>query len=183
MSSDEEPSHKKRKTGDEADAEPSLAPVAQPLSVPEICARLVKCHPPTVIKTLTQSLEKATPEQISSVQSLLGPLLAAVVEPLHCLRCHKKYFQSNNPRSSCEVKHKEPKDHEESVFEDRQKKDLYSWPCCDREFTVDPGWDPDEDAVCYTAPHTTNADEVDYTRRVKACESLGCAPSGPNNTV
>ncbi|KAG8686063.1 hypothetical protein FRC09_014363 [Ceratobasidium sp. 395] len=166
---------RKRKITDDVDSEGPIRSTIQLLSVPELCITLAECPPSKVIKSLIEGLKNATPQQVSAVQSVLAPLLAASVQPLHCVRCHEEYFESNNTDSSCDVKHKEAEDDEEIVIEDSWKKAMYTYPCCGKRVAVGMGWELDEDEVCHTTLHTTNPDEVDYeVPGLETCESAGC---------
>ncbi|KAG8767615.1 hypothetical protein FRC12_006148 [Ceratobasidium sp. 428] len=166
---------RKRKVADDTDSEELINSTVQLLSVPELCTTLAECSPSKVIESLIEGLKSATPQQVSAVQSVLAPLLAASVEPLHCVRCHEEYFESNNTDSSCDVKHEEAVDDEEIVVENYCKRYMHTYPCCGERVAVDMGCDPDQDGICYTTLHTTDPDEVDYeVPGLETCESLGC---------
>ncbi|KAG8712054.1 hypothetical protein FRC08_015096 [Ceratobasidium sp. 394] len=159
----------------DTDSESSASSILQPLSKQELCAALAKCHPPKVAKSLISGLENATAEQVGAVQSLLAPLLATTLEPLHCVRCHRKYFESENTNSSCKIEHDEPEDEGILVYEGHNKKRMHRYPCCDESFPLDSDSEPTS-TICYTDWHTTDPEDVEYERNktVQTCEEAGC---------
>ncbi|KAG9125972.1 hypothetical protein FRC07_005380 [Ceratobasidium sp. 392] len=171
----------KRKTVDDADSEGEASSKVQPMSAPELCTLLARCPLSKIVGTLTKSIKEATPEQISVVQSLLAPLLTKAVKPLHCVRCHEVYFESSNNDNACKIEHEEPVDDDAPyILEGGWKKAVYRYPCCGETFAS--AWGPPEEhTICYTAPHTTNPDDVDYERvdyekgeEMETCSIRGC---------
>ncbi|KAG8686937.1 hypothetical protein FRC08_012253 [Ceratobasidium sp. 394] len=172
------PSHiKKRKTsaagpsGSSKKTQPTLSPEA------ELLTRIIKkTEQPILQQTLISSIARASPPDLDAFKRILGPLVTAALNPLHCVRCHKSYVEQENNYRSCEIPHDEPEDvdsepsSDDYDYEDddddyygygNRKGGMMKFPCCGERFR-----EADEDKrmqePCVSKKHTTNPKEVEY---------------------
>ncbi|KAF8600414.1 hypothetical protein BDV93DRAFT_588198 [Ceratobasidium sp. AG-I] len=144
------PATKKRKTGKDATALATLS--KSPGDISLLRRILNKSHTPNVMRTLNESLDTAAPEDVQALKRLLEPLVKAVATPLHCVRCHAAYNESENHNKACSIGHEEI----EHAYKARGGIHFYRATCCSEEF------EEDHISPCYVAAHTTNPLEVRY---------------------
>ncbi|KAG8742082.1 hypothetical protein FRC10_002018 [Ceratobasidium sp. 414] len=131
---------------------------------------------PILQQTLLSSVTRASPSDLDVLKRMLGPLVTAALNPLHCVRCHKSYVEQENNYRSCEIPHVEPEDvdsepssddydyesDEDGYYGDSDRKGgMMKFPCCGERFR-----EADEDKQmkepCVSKKHTTNPKEVEY---------------------
>ncbi|KAE9388280.1 hypothetical protein BT96DRAFT_927183 [Gymnopus androsaceus JB14] len=120
-------------------------------------------HPPSSL-TLTH---------LTSFFSTLHPPAA-----LHCVRCHKFYYEAENAERSCLVPHDDESAEVERVGGDTQYETL--WNCCGQTVEGDGDMGP-PDGWCYEGKHTTDtkrarfrADSTMHHDKLTSCDRLKC---------
>ncbi|KAF9463093.1 hypothetical protein BDZ94DRAFT_1260040 [Collybia nuda] len=111
---------------------------------------------------------------------------------LHCLRCHKSFFDVENTDRSCLVPHDDDSAEVERVGVASKSKGAGSyetlWGCCGRTVEGDGDMGP-PDGWCYEGKHTTDikrarfrADSTLQDDKLTSCERLRCHGSAPRST-
>lgn len=112
--------------------------------------KLVKSVPPKVLHDYTVArLRSEDDVQFAPVLSFFSDLKPP--ERLHCVRCHRNYFEVDNTDRSCQIDH----DDESAVVErvGGEYETLYG--CCDRTVKGEGDMGP-PDGWCYEGEHTTD---------------------------
>ena len=87
---------------------------------------LIADIPPITLRNFVLSkLDNPSQELADSLSLVLTGLQKP--EMLHCLRCHKDYFEDDNTDTICQMPHDDE--------EERDSEDIYTarWPCCGYE--------------------------------------------------
>ncbi|QRV85226.1 hypothetical protein RhiJN_27333 [Ceratobasidium sp. AG-Ba] len=150
-------------------SEAALSPDAR------ILARILKKTESTVIQnTLLSSISTASPAHLDALKQLLGPLVTSALNPLHCVRCHKSYFENENNYTSCVIPHYDSEYaanfNSSSDDYDEHSSDDYNWGhpdgermkfvCCGETFREKEG--EEAQLPCIREKHTTDPKQVDY---------------------
>ncbi|KAG8768273.1 hypothetical protein FRC12_005681 [Ceratobasidium sp. 428] len=67
-----------------------------------------KTEQPILHHVLFSSIATASQADLNAIKRLLGPLVTAALNPLHCVRCHKPFLQQENSSLACKIPHLEP---------------------------------------------------------------------------
>ncbi|KAF9035418.1 hypothetical protein BDZ89DRAFT_1157802 [Hymenopellis radicata] len=150
-------------------------------------ATLISSIPPQTLHTYTltrleSSSAPPSPTTISSLNTFFSKL-----EPppkLHCIRCHKFYYDVENSDRSCLVPHDDDSADVERVG--GRYETLYG--CCGKTVEGDGDMGP-PDGYCYEGKHTTDpkrarfrADSTIHDDKLTSCTSLKCfAPPTPSS--
>ncbi|KAF8601700.1 hypothetical protein BDV93DRAFT_545764 [Ceratobasidium sp. AG-I] len=139
---------------------------------------LKQCNANAVVKTITDSLRTASPEDLGALKTILDPLFKASLIPLHYVRCHTTYVESSNHDNACVIEcDEDPAWHHE--FNSHNGKDgYYKTPCCRREF-----YEGDEPDYCFKTSHTTDPKSVSYREGEEEDEEDGLDLGGEKNVV
>jgi hypothetical protein len=109
-------------------------------------------HAYTLSHLNVESRQSISPDQLSHVTSFFSDL--APPPKLHCVRCHKSYFEVENDDRSCLVAH----DDESAEVERAASKGITFetlWGCCGRTTEGDGNMGP-PDGWCYEGKHTVS---------------------------
>jgi len=120
---------------------------------------------------LREAIKTASETQLEALASLLAPLSAQADVKRHCVRCHVTYTQNENHSTACEIKHNEGG---ETEIELRNDEGVTTLNCCGTSFSSE---DVPDREICFSAPHTTNVEDVLY------CESGNEDDDGVNTNV
>ncbi|KAG6859906.1 hypothetical protein C0995_002116 [Termitomyces sp. Mi166 len=133
-----------------------------------VLSRLHPSHP----------LDPTTLHHVSAFFASLAP-----PPKLHCVRCHKSYFEIENTDRSCLVAHDDESAEVERVSaKAKGKGTLYEtiWNCCGKTVEGDGDMGP-PDGWCYEGLHTTDtkrarfrADSTMHDDKLVSCERLRC---------
>ena len=130
---------------------------------------------------LLKALETASDTELEVLTALLAPLSAQAGAKKHCVRCHLTYTENKNHATACEIKHN---DEGETDFEIGYDEGITgTLNCCGTSFHSEN--EPDTN-ICFSAPHTTDVDDVlyyesanddeeDVNTNVIRCEVNGCS--------
>ncbi|KAF8621913.1 hypothetical protein AX15_007408 [Amanita polypyramis BW_CC] len=171
---------------------PSPSPSAPSPQVtdPATLHSLIRSVPPQVFHT--HSIDRLGPDNVDllspTILTALTSFFSTLVPPpkLHCVRCHKFYFEIENTDRSCLVPHDDDSTEVERVSLSRAK-DLglsseYEtlWGCCGRTVEGDGDMGP-PDGWCYEGKHTTDikrgrfrADSTPNDDKLVSCSRLRC---------
>jgi len=131
-------------------------------------------------KCLLDNIPAASAAQIDALLALVQPLASAASTKLHCVRCHKSFFEHANNPKACRIPHDGRADGERTeIGDDAVTMTEY---CCGISYDMDDG-PPSED--CVVTEHTTVPEEVDYydeeedddegsNQLVVTCATKGC---------
>ncbi|PBK93925.1 hypothetical protein ARMGADRAFT_1062726 [Armillaria gallica] len=106
---------------------------------------------------------------------------------LHCIRCHKFYFDVENTDRSCVVHHDDESAEVSRVGSTKTKGTEYEtlWTCCGKTVEGDGDMGP-PDGWCYEGKHTTDlkrarfrADSSIHDDKLTSCEHLRCHDPPP----
>ncbi|KAF8076847.1 hypothetical protein FPV67DRAFT_1618812 [Lyophyllum atratum] len=121
------------------------------------------------------------PDTLSHISAFFAEL--APPPRIHCVRCHKAYFDIENTDRSCFVPHDDESAEVERVSSKAKGKGtLYEtlWGCCGRTVEGDGDMGP-PDGWCYEGKHTTDtkrarfrADSSLQDDKLTSCERLHC---------
>lgn len=95
--------------------------------------------------------------QIDTLLVLVQPLASAASTKLHCVRCHKSFFEHTNNSTACRILHHDYGDGERTEIGDDAITITVS--CCGIEYDSEEGPDTKD---CIVAEHTTLPEEVVY---------------------
>ncbi|KAJ7639860.1 hypothetical protein DFH06DRAFT_638756 [Mycena polygramma] len=157
---------------------PPITPSPPPEDVtdPTALRALIQAIPPKVVHSYTLAhLSTASPQALTYLSAFFSDL---VVPPtLHCVRCHKGYFDVENNDRSCLVGHDD-----DSAEVERAGKGGYEtlWGCCGKTVDGDGDMGP-PDGWCYEGMHTTDpkrarfrADSTLHNDKLTSCARLRC---------
>jgi len=116
--------------------------------------------------------------------TLFTPFFAALEPPprLHCVRCHKGYYEVDNDDRSCTIPHDDDSAEVEHVGYGRGTKNAYEtrWDCCGKTVEGDGDLGP-PNGWCYEGKHTMDPKRARYRNDstpandlLESCESRGC---------
>lgn len=131
---------------------PPITPSPPPEDVtdPTVLRALIQSIPPKIVHSYTLShLSTASPQALSYLSAFFSSL-----EPpptLHCVRCHKGYFDVENNDRSCLVGHDDDSAEVERVGKGAGYETL--WGCCGKTVDGDGDMGP-PDGWCYEGMHT-----------------------------
>lgn len=104
-----------------------------------------------IVTTLLDTLEAADETELYSLQCLLRPLLDTFDPTIHCVRCHKEYFASENGPNKCQIPHSDKRGRLR-----KSNNDLWvGFKCCGRTFN-------EHSKICISRRHTTEEEDVVY---------------------
>ncbi|KAG6825348.1 hypothetical protein H0H93_000811, partial [Arthromyces matolae] len=141
--------------------EPPLTPSPPPEGKPSDSSqlrKLIQTIPPQTLHTYTTSHLR---EPIDGTTLLsLTKFFSSLAPPpkLHCVRCHKEFFDIENTDRSCKVPHDDESAEVERVSaKAKGKGTLYetNWGCCGKTVEGDGDMGP-PDGWCYEGEHTTD---------------------------
>jgi hypothetical protein len=119
-------------------------------------ALLEAANPEYVHKTLLSALPKTSAGEVDMLSTILSPLASAATTKLHCVRCHKSYFEHDNNTKACRITHD---GRAEGVWNDDYDEDaMVEERCCGLVYAEDDvpsKW-------CIVREHTTKVEEVNY---------------------
>ncbi|KAM6496294.1 hypothetical protein JOM56_009000 [Amanita muscaria] len=164
-----------------------------PVTDPSSLYSLIRSVPPQTFHTY--SLDRLGPSSIAkqdppspTVLTALSSFFSSLVPPprLHCVRCHKSYFDVENTDRSCLVPHDDDSAEVERVpLSTGKAKGLASeyethWGCCERTVEGDGDMGP-PDGWCYEGKHTADikrarfrADSTPTDDKLVPCSRLRC---------
>lgn len=133
---------------------PPITPSPPPEDVtdPAALRALIQSIPPKILHSYTLShLSTASPQVLTYLSAFFSDL---VVPPtLHCVRCHKGYFDVENDDRSCLVGHDDDSAEVERVGRGAGYETL--WGCCGKTVEGDGDMGP-PDGWCYEGMHTVS---------------------------
>ncbi|KAJ7126957.1 hypothetical protein C8R44DRAFT_874060 [Mycena epipterygia] len=158
---------------------PPVTPSPPPEDVtdPTALRALIQSIPPKMVHSYTLShLATASPQILTYLSAFYSDL---VVPPtLHCVRCHKGYFDVENNDRSCLIGHDDDSAEVERVGKGAGYETL--WGCCGKTVEGDGDMGP-PDGWCYEGMHTTDlkrarfrADSTIYDDKLNSCARLRC---------
>ncbi|KAJ7773312.1 hypothetical protein B0H16DRAFT_1305237 [Mycena metata] len=158
---------------------PPVTPSPPPDDVldPTALRALIQSIPPKIVHAYTLShLPTASPQALAYLSSFFSALEAPPT--LHCVRCHKGYFDVENTDRSCLVGHDDDSAEVERVGKGAGYETLYG--CCNK--TVEGAGDMGPpDGWCYEGMHTTDlkrarfrADSTIHDDKLSSCARLRC---------
>ncbi|KAF8638527.1 hypothetical protein AX17_002070 [Amanita inopinata Kibby_2008] len=127
--------------------------------------------------------EPPSPKTLTALTSFLTDL--APPPRLHCVRCHKSYFEVENTGRSCLVPHDDESAEVERVSKVKGLASEYEtlWGCCGRTVEGDGDMGP-PDGWCYEGKHTTDAKRARFRAdsnpnddKLVPCSRLRCPGS------
>ncbi|KXN88973.1 hypothetical protein AN958_06435, partial [Leucoagaricus sp. SymC.cos] len=158
-----------------------LIPASQPLS-------------PLSFPHIPLPSEPPSPRTLTALTNFFANLVPP--PRLHCVRCHKSYFEVENTDRSCLVPHDDESAEVERVGATGRSKGIGTeyetlWGCCGKTVEGDGDMGP-PDGWCYEGKHTTDlkrarfrADSTPYDDKLTSCERLRChepPSSSPHST-
>lgn len=127
---------------------------------PSPLRRLIASVPPQTLHTYTLAHLDPLSSPDPAALTVLFNFFATLVPPprLHCVRCHKGYFQVENTDRSCLVPHDDESAEVERVGASSRSKGLGTeyetlWGCCGKTVEGDGDMGP-PDGWCYEGKHT-----------------------------
>ena len=105
---------------------------------------------------LLDALETASDTELEVLAALLAPLSAHAGVKKHCVRCHLTYTENKNHSSACKIKHN---DEGETDYDIGCDEGITTLNCCGISFGSE---DEPDTTICFSAPHTTDVDDVLY---------------------
>ncbi|PFH50421.1 hypothetical protein AMATHDRAFT_85801 [Amanita thiersii Skay4041] len=169
-------------TEDTLAADRLLAPVTEPSTL----YALIRSVPAQVFHSY--SLDKLSPSNAEppspGTLTALSYFFSTLTPPprLHCVRCHKGYFDIENTDRSCLVPHDDESAEVERVSRVKGLASEYEtlWGCCGRTVEGDGDMGP-PDGWCYEGKHTTDvkrarfrADSTPSDDKLTPCSQLRC---------
>ncbi|KAJ7364074.1 hypothetical protein DFH08DRAFT_765710 [Mycena albidolilacea] len=161
------------------DSCPPITPSPPPEDVtdPTALRALIQSIPPKIVHSYTLShLSTASPQALSYLYAFFSSLEAPPT--LHCVRCHKGYFDVENNDRSCLVGHDDDSAEVERVGKGAGYETL--WGCCGKTVDGDGDMGP-PDGWCYEGMHTTDpkrarfrADSTIHEDKLTSCARLRC---------
>ncbi|QRV90994.1 hypothetical protein RhiJN_19012 [Ceratobasidium sp. AG-Ba] len=171
------PASKKRKLT--TDGEPTRS---KHLSKKEIQARLSQCREGEIVKALRDAVKKATPTELHTIESLLGPLLQEATTQLHCVRCHREYTEASNNKSACTTDH----DPEQANCSRYGRRWVHTFGCCGKDTVSDDfdDWGNGKNSVCFRGSHTTDPKNytADHFETCITCKDNGHVPAAEEDS-
>ncbi|KAG5337717.1 hypothetical protein C0989_009042 [Termitomyces sp. Mn162] len=174
--------------------EPPSTP-SPPPSTPSsaVLRAYIQTIPPQTLHAYTLSrLHPSNTTLDSAMLHHLSTFFASLAPPpeLHCVRCHKSFFEIENTDRSCLVAHDDESAEVERVSaRAKGTGTLYEtlWNCCGKTVEGDGDMGP-PDGWCYEGQHTTDtkrarfrADSTMHDDKLVSCERLRCGMS-PRST-
>ncbi|KAF5388290.1 hypothetical protein D9615_000820 [Tricholomella constricta] len=166
--------------------EPPLTPSPPPEAQKPIdLYALIQSIPPPTLHSYALSHVHPSSTIHSETLAHLSAFFSELVPPprLHCVRCHKSYFDVENTDRSCLVAHDDESAEVERVSSKAKGKNtLYEtlWGCCGRTVEGDGDMGP-PDGWCYEGKHTTDpkrarfrADSTMQDDKLTSCARLRC---------
>ncbi|KAG6919780.1 hypothetical protein DXG01_001619 [Tephrocybe rancida] len=169
--------------------EPPMTPSPPPEAPqPADLRALIQSIPPQIFHSYTLSRlhpsNSVDPETLLNLSTFFSQLQPP--PQLHCVRCHKSYFDIENNDRSCLVAHDDESAEVERVSSKAKGKGtLYEtlWGCCGKTVEGDGDMGP-PDGWCYEGKHTTDnkrarfrADSTMHDDKLTSCERLRCGMS------
>ncbi|KAG5642521.1 hypothetical protein DXG03_002594 [Asterophora parasitica] len=172
-------------------ASPTREPPATPSPPPEtskstdLHALIQSIPPPTLHAYALSHLHPSSSALHPETLTHLSAFFAQLVPPprLHCVRCHKDFFEVENTDRSCLVAHDDESAEVERVSaKAKGKSTLYEtlWGCCGKSVEGDGDMGP-PDGWCYEGKHTTDpkrarfrADSTMQDDKLTSCARLHC---------
>ncbi|KAJ6513214.1 hypothetical protein C8R45DRAFT_1088276 [Mycena sanguinolenta] len=161
------------------DSCPPITPSPAPEDVrdPAALRALIQSIPPKVVHSYTLAhLSTASPQALTYLSAFFSDL--EVPPTLHCVRCHKGYFDVENNDRSCLVGHDDDSAEVERVGKGAGYETL--WGCCGKTVDGDGDMGP-PDGWCYEGLHTTDlkrarfrADSTIHDDKLTSCTRLRC---------
>ncbi|KAF7374862.1 hypothetical protein MSAN_00372200 [Mycena sanguinolenta] len=161
------------------DSYPPITPSPAPEDVtdPAALRALIQSIPPKIVHSYTLShLSTASPQALTYLSAFFSDL--EVPPTLHCVRCHKGYFDVENNDRSCVIGHDDESAEVERVGKGTGYETL--WGCCGKTVEGDGDMGP-PDGWCYEGMHTTDlkrarfrADSTIHDDKLKSCTRLRC---------
>ncbi|KAJ6619786.1 hypothetical protein B0H10DRAFT_2216605 [Mycena sp. CBHHK59/15] len=158
---------------------PPITPSPPPDNVtdPTALRALIQSIPPKIVHSyILAHLATASPQSLT----YLTAFFSALVPPpkLHCVRCHKGYFDVENDDRSCLIGHDDESAEVERVGKGAGYETL--WGCCGKTVDGDGDMGP-PDGWCYEGMHTTDtkrarfrADSTIHDDKLTSCVRLRC---------
>lgn len=144
---------------DSANSNPLIADSNPLIADPTSLHRLITSVPPQILHTYTLThLDSLFPLDPATF-TVLSNFFATLVPPprLHCVRCHKGFFQVENTDRSCLVPHDDESAEVERVGASRGRglgtEYETLWSCCGKTVEGDGDMGP-PDGWCYEGKHT-----------------------------
>ncbi|KAJ7494768.1 hypothetical protein B0H11DRAFT_2003353 [Mycena galericulata] len=161
---------------------PPVTPSPPPEHVtdPTALRALIQSIPPKTLHAYTLShLATASPTTLTHLSAFFSDL--HVPPTLHCVRCHKGYFDVENNDRSCLIGHDDDSAEVERVGKGAGYETL--WGCCGKTVEGDGDMGP-PDGWCYEGMHTTDlkrarfrADSTVHNDKLTSCVRLRCHDS------
>ncbi|KAF9000260.1 hypothetical protein BDQ17DRAFT_1359928 [Cyathus striatus] len=163
---------------------PSPPPLTDEPTPAPLIALLTTIPSPTLKQYILSTLSTPTP---SAQITALTTFFSALTPPpeLHCVRCHKSYYDVENGDRSCLIPHDD-----ESALVERVKGAYETlWGCCGRTVEGDGDMGP-PDGWCYEGKHTTDpkrarfrADSTPSDDKLSTCVQKRCFASPAISTT
>ncbi|KAJ7589109.1 hypothetical protein C8J56DRAFT_937785 [Mycena floridula] len=168
---------------------PPMSPSPSPPDAESLHA-LIQSIPPKILHEYMLSHLIAPPVAPETMMHLLA-FFSALAPPakLHCVRCHKDYFEVENTDRSCLVPHDDDSAEVERAGANKGYETL--WGCCGKTVEGDGDMGP-PDGWCYEGKHTTDTkrarfrDDSDLNDdKLVSCERMRCneAPPSPGSSA
>ncbi|KAG8985103.1 hypothetical protein FRB90_004934 [Tulasnella sp. 427] len=119
------------------------------IALDQLKALVKSCPPKSFHEAILSRLDGASPEQVSSLTTLLEGL--APPPTLHCARCHQDYLEEENYDRVCVM------DHDDNTSDVRSGHETF-WGCCGASTNNQeppPGW-------CFEGKHTSDRAKARY---------------------
>ncbi|KAJ7756470.1 hypothetical protein DFH07DRAFT_742637 [Mycena maculata] len=161
------------------DGFPPITPSPSPEHVtdPTALRALIQSIPPKILHSYTLAhLATASPGSLTYLSAFFSDLQPPPT--LHCVRCHKGYFDVENGDRSCLIGHDDDSAEVERVGRGAGYETL--WGCCGKTVEGDGDMGP-PDGWCYEGMHTTDvkrarfrADSTIHEDKLTSCARLRC---------
>ncbi|KAJ7104114.1 hypothetical protein B0H15DRAFT_8879 [Mycena belliarum] len=158
---------------------PPITPSPPPEEVtdPTALRALIQAVPAKTVHAYTLAhLARASPQTLTYLAAFFADL--AVPPTLHCVRCHKGYFDVENDDRSCLIGHDDDSAEVERIGKGAGYETL--WGCCGKTVDGDGDMGP-PDGWCYEGMHTTDlkrarfrADSTIHEDKLTSCARLRC---------
>ena len=135
--------------------------------------------PEKLQKCLLDNIPEASAAHIDALLALVQPLASAASTKLHCVRCHKLFFEHTNNPDACRIPHDGRADGDRTETGDDAV--TMTEACCGISYDMEDG---PESKYCIVTEHTTVPEEVDYyneeaddgedNQLVVTCAEKGC---------